>query len=561
MMRNNFLGLLFFLVQVLFAPTFLSAQDKPEGQFHGNFEINMQSYTKDSIIGAPEVAERMRANTYANFTYTKGKLNFGMRYEAYLNTVLGFDERFNGQGIPYRYGSYKSDEIELTAGNFYEQFGSGIILRAYEDKNLGYDNALDGIRVRYQPTEGLYFKALIGKQRKYFTHSEGIVRALDTELDLNTAFKKLESKLLRFSFGASAVSKFQEADDPVYNYPENVAAFAGRFNLSYKSFLLKTEYAYKANDPSGDNLYDFNPDDGKDIRNPIFKDGQGLLITTNISKRGLGFVLKAMSLDNMGFRSERFASGNDLMINYLPSLSKNHTYALAAMYPYATQQDGQIGANAEFFYKIPRKSLLGGKYGTHLSFNYSQVMNLNRKDIEIDPDLNGYTVGLFDIGNDLYYQDFNLEIYKKLSRKVKATLVYMYQVFDIDRIQGKVGEEEVVSNIGIADVTVKLNRKNALRFEAQSLFSEQYNGNWAMGMIEFSFAPHWFVSVSDQYNYQNPHKEQNIHYYNAYAGYTKSGTRIQIGYGRQREGVICVGGVCRNMPASNGFSLLLTSSF
>ncbi|HML86108.1 MAG TPA: DUF6029 family protein [Bacteroidales bacterium] len=34
-----------------------------------------------------------------------------------------------------------------------------------------------------------------------------------------------------------------------------------------------------------------------------------------------------------------------------------------------------------------------------------------------------------------------------------------------------------------------------------------------------------------------------------------------MSYGRQREGLLCVGGVCRQVPAATGFTLTLTTSF
>ena len=55
--------------------------------------------------------------------------------------------------------------------------------------------------------------------------------------------------------------------------------------------------------------------------------------------------------------------------------------------------------------------------------------------------------------------------------------------------------------------------------------------------------------------------ERRLNYYNATVVYVKSGTRIALGYGRTREGIFCVGGVCRFVPASNGLVLSVTSSF
>ena len=39
------------------------------------------------------------------------------------------------------------------------------------------------------------------------------------------------------------------------------------------------------------------------------------------------------------------------------------------------------------------------------------------------------------------------------------------------------------------------------------------------------------------------------------------GVRFALGYGKKREGIFCVGGVCREVPASNGFNVRLSSNF
>jgi hypothetical protein len=80
------------------------------------------------------------------------------------------------------------------------------------------------------------------------------------------------------------------------------------------------------------------------------------------------------------------------------------------------------------------------------------------------------------------------------------------------------------------------------------------------GLLEFNVAPKWFVSVGDEWNYNNP-ADNNLHYYNVAAGYTEGATRIALRYGRQREGLLCVGGICRYVPQSTGLTLSITTSF
>jgi hypothetical protein len=115
--------------------------------------------------------------------------------------------------------------------------------------------------------------------------------------------------------------------------------------------------------------------------------------------------------------------------------------------------------------------------------------------------------------------------------------------------------------MAVVDVAYKINSSHTIRVEAQSLLSKQDLGSWAMGLIEYTFAPHWFVAVLDQYNYGNPDSAKQIHYITGNTGFNKNGNRIMLQYGRQRAGIFCVGGVCRNVPASNGLSISIMSSF
>ena len=80
-------------------------------------------------------------------------------------------------------------------------------------------------------------------------------------------------------------------------------------------------------------------------------------------------------------------------------------------------------------------------------------------------------------------------------------------------------------------------------------------------MIEWWPNGHFFVAVFDQWNFGNPDPKLQIHYYLGTIGYNKDAHRIAISYGKQSAGIFCVGGVCRVVPASNGLTLSITSSF
>jgi len=90
---------------------------------------------------------------------------------------------------------------------------------------------------------------------------------------------------------------------------------------------------------------------------------------------------------------------------------------------------------------------------------------------------------------------------------------------------------------------------------------KQDKGDWATVVAEYTWSPHWFVGLIDQYNFGNRDVSKRIHYLYGSAGYINGPHRLSIGYGKRREGIFCVGGVCRAVPASNGFEVTFTSSF
>jgi hypothetical protein len=515
------------------------------GGIHGSFQTDVQQYTEDSLIGAPDVPESVLANSFLNLTYSSQKFSAGVRYESFLNALQGFDKRYTGNHFLFRYASYTQDDLEVTAGNFYEQFGYGLVFRSYQEWGLGYDNAMDGIRLRYKPYRGVYLKGFIARQRSFVDYGPGIVRGADAEVNLNELCDSLAVAKTRLTVGGSFLSKYQADDDPLLKLPVNVAAYAGRFTLTRGGFSLGGEYAYKMNDPST-------------VNGLIYKEGQALYLNATYTKKGYGVTVSAKRLDNMDFRSDRTAIVNNLNLNFLPAISKSQTYRLATLYPYATQPNGEMGFQADVFYRFKPGSGPGGKYGTQLALNYSRVQSLDTT--RLDNGL-GYESPFFTPGDRVYFQDINAELSKKINADLKIILTYINQVYNIDVVQGLVGEGTVYNNIGVAEIQYRISKKHSLRGELQALFTKQDKQDWAMALLEYTVSPHWFVAVFDEYNYGNDDTDRRIHYYSASMGYTKNVTRIAVGYGKQREGLLCVGGVCRQVPASNGFSLSVTSSF
>lgn len=546
------------LLALLLAVSFVgNAQGILGGHVTGNIQLDGQISHADSVIGAADVPEKLLMNARADILYTNGNFSAGLRFEAYQNPMLGFNSKYQGQGIANYFAAYNGDKLSVTVGNFYEQFGSGMILRAYEDRYLGVDNSLLGLNVALRPFEGVTVKALAGKQRYYWEYGNGIVRGIDGEVNFNSVIKAMADSKFRLTMGAGFVSKYEPdqtisfSGNPAYrlSLPLNVGAGAVRADINYGNWSLQAEYAHKGQDPSVMN--DF-----------IYREGDALMLNATYSQKGFSANVQAKRVDNMSFKSVRTESGEMLYINYIPAITKQHTYAFLSMYPYATQTTGEMGLQADVMYKIKKETLLGGKYGTDIHLNGAIITGIDTNRIGGNGTL-GYTSEWFKTG-DLYYADASLEVAKKLNSKLKLTCTYGYQIFNpiVEGHEGQLHHNHIL----VGDLTWKINKKNVLRFEAEWMASDsKYDpnvddkrcGDWIMGLVEYNFTSAWFVSVSDQYAY----RDGVGNYYNVSVGYNHGSTRLQLGYGKQREGLLCIGGVCRQVPASNGLTFSLTTSF
>jgi hypothetical protein len=557
------------LALLFFVPVSSLAQNIAGGQVHGSFQVDATYYLPDDKLGITDSSLNgniFRMNSFGRVVYTNGRFEAGLRFEAYLPPLAGFDRHYEGVGIPNYYVKYSWDKLELTAGNFYEQFGSGLVLRIYEEWQLGIDNSIRGVRAKYKPFSGVTITGLYGVQRyfwePYFDGNRGIVRAIDGEWFLNESIKGMQDMKTKFILGGSFVSNYEKdpqkqtvIDTTIYAFklPRDVAAGAVRLDIIHGGFSLKTEYAYKINNPSAVNNY-------------IYKNGEAFFLTLSYSKRGFGLMGTFKRVDNFSFKSNTAVLGNPLDINYLPAQTVQQVYSLATMYPYASQPNGEMGFQGQLVYTIPKKSKLGGRYGTKLKFDYSYLSSIDMQPVEPgipvgQTGTDGYKSDFFKLGDETFYQEFNVYLSKKFNPKWKAVGAYINQWSNVAVVEGHIDEPDVHANIAVVDITYKITPKKSLRAEGQMLWTDQDMGNWAMALLEFNIAPHWFFTVLDEYNFGNPDPDDRLHYYNAGFAYVRNATRIALNYGRQREGLLCVGGVCRQVPASNGFTITVTSTF
>lgn len=543
------------------APAFAqddNRQDDDQITVTGSIQSDILFPQSDDRIGAEHYSEKALTNTFVELNASSNHADAGIRFEYLDHPLPGFEKDYAGYGVPYFYVKGHWQKLEVTLGGFYEQFGSGFILRSYEDRNLGIDNHLRGARVMAKPFTGVTVKALAGQQRRYWDYNDAWIYGADMELSFDQWFKGLQKSNTFLTFGASWVTRHQKATDMMVdathklNEPENVGAYDLRLRLQKGGLNVLAEYAQKGQDPCKSNDY-------------IYRKGYVAMLSASYSQRGMSVLLQAKRSDNMVFRSDRddLKESTASYINHLPAFTMDHTYALAALYPYATQPQGEWAYQAELGYNFKKRTLLGGKYGTKVKLNFSYIRGIEQKPVDGGGrGTDGYTSSFWKWGDERNYQDFNIQLEKKLTRSFDIHLMYMNQFYNNNVLKAIEREDRqevgmVHSNIFVAEGKYRFNKNFTLRGEAQYLTTGEAQGDWAYGLLELSILPHWMITASDMYNVG----ETGLHYYQGLVTFTAGAHRLQVGYGRTRAGYNCAGGVCRYVPATKGFTLSYNFNF
>jgi hypothetical protein len=543
------------LIASILYSTLTFAQDT--GYFFGGFESNTQWLLNDEGLNFDAPKDQLRSNNYFRLDYNLGKFTAGVQYESYLpSALLGYSPKFDGNNdIGTYYLNFKHETIDITAGYFYQQFGNGLILRSWEDRQLGINNALKGIRVIFTPTNYLDLTGIYGKTRNGFDVSEGITQGIDANLNISEALK---IDRIDLDLGVSYVGRYQNngTNDTI---PSTVNAYGGRLNFVAGDFYGGLEAIIK--DP------DVIANEGQLSSNKLY-DGTAMQIDLGYAKKGLGINATFRRLENFSFYADRLAEGNiynQELIGYTPALTKQQDYMLTNIYVYNAQprliietydqRAGEVGTQIDLYYKFKKGTLLGGKYGTKIAGNFSYWAGL---DAEYHIENRWYKAKFIGKGPRLF-RDVSVEVKKKINKKWSGVATFQNVIIDKGIVYGGplAVEEDIKASIAVLEGTYKIKGSKSVRFVAQHLWAKKDRKNWVAGVFEYNFNSNFALYLADNWNYG----DTDIHYYSAGGSYSKGRTRFAMNYGRQRGGLICIGGVCRFVPENTGLTANLTVNF
>ena len=535
----------------------LGAQNR--GYVTGSFETTDHYYFEDEQTKAMPNDDRFGSNNYLKLDYYNGKFSAGVQLEGYLPSTVGYPSELSGVNLSNIYATWKDDDFSVTAGTFYDQFGSGLLFRSWEDRALGLNNAVMGARFTYNFRDIVSFKAMWGLPRfgmgVFTNNTERPETVTNTETqvrgaDLSFAVSNLVGwDNVYLAIEGSVLNKYEPISADIIDEggKPNSFGWSGRANFESNGFFAKAEWVNAGEKYFGNP----NPTTGNWF---LKKKGNAQLVEAGYNGRGLGVTLTGRRLEWM---KNDIISGNmstSNMMNYIPAMCTQYTYMLTTHHPYTAQagsvggnfvNSGEIGGQVDAFYNFRRGTAIGGKRGMKVHANFSTYYTLAEE-------------ATCKAGN-LLFRDFSFDVEKQWTKKFKMFLMYSLQQYN--DTYGADPTQVLTQNIVVADLLYKWTNSFSTRLELQYLHANETvlnkDKDWMAALLEVNFAPHWSIFGSDMYNHGNT----GIHYYNAGVSYSKSRTRVALGYGRYKKGYICSGGVCRTIPAYTGANLTVTTSF
>lgn len=266
------------------------------------FGLQAQEHLFSGSIESNSLLDRgsFYSNNYLKLDYAYGRFSAGLQAEYYPMPLPGYDLNLKGFGLPGKYVAWTDSNWSVTAGDFYDQFGTGIIFRSWEDRNLGWNNSLGGGRVTFKTRNDIFsFKALGGFSREYLWYSSRALTGAEAALRLDA-----------FSLEGSVTTRLG-------NGPPGWA-WSALASYAKGGFSGRAEWVGKSG-------------------------GNAQTLELGYARRKFSSTLTVRRLQNM---LDPFG------LNYLPSLCMEQSYMLATLNPYTTFAAGELGGSADVYYSL-----------------------------------------------------------------------------------------------------------------------------------------------------------------------------------------------------------------
>ena len=544
------------------------SKDSDKGQFSGNLLLTYQKYVRDDSIGASTKVYKENtasADAWLFMQYRIKGYSFILRYDAFNNSpLLDPQDAYTNHGVGFWQINKSVDKLDITMGSFYDQFGTGVLFRAYEQRQIGIDYAIQGMRLKYNINDKWAIKGFAGNQKGNIKNRFGFAKQVISGLNIegNIDLGK-DSKYGALQVGASAVNRTLDREtmdrlvgtintyDLADRFYPKYNVYGGNAYLTYtkNNFSWTVEGNVKSKEAIMDDNTKFYLKSGNVLYTSMSWGKSGWNLGNHTASVGLN--VQARHVDHFSFRTAPTENLLNGLVSYLPSMTRQNTYRLLSRYNAPGQAMGEDGIQGEIEFK-PRK-------GTQIFFNGSYVQTLasNGK-------LNMAT-GVME-AEKLFSENY-IEVVQKIGKHDKLKLGVQRIVYNQTRYESEPEYVPVKTFTPFGEWLHTMNQGKSLRVEWQYLNTKNDQGSFANLMIEMFVNKNLSIAVADMVNVV-PHRYERmiiadkvLHYPTFFIGYTEKNTVFTLAFLKQQQGVNCSGGICREEPAFSGVRFTVSSNF
>lgn len=485
----------------------------------------------------------------------------GLRYEISNPIEYGL----NFKGIRKRYIEYNHESgISLRAGDFWEIISRGLSLNVFEDRPLGYDTGIDGIRVTYDKTFGkknpFKLKAqLIGGDIKY---SDYLTPDRIENYKIRSAFTEI-SPVKSLTLGLNYVHSI--GDLPEENISTNVRTDLPEVNLNFNlpDFQLYAAYSHKTSLITPNEIF---PD-------PLTAKGDGFYssLSYSFNKFGLTMDYKNYRYD-LTLPDNRNNARPTRMLPYQnpPTAQKEHTSTLITRNPHVINFNDEVGGQVDIVYS-PNDKLSFNFNGSVASRHYQYrdidtTSVISYKRIERD---DSYIPSLDDPFSPFWEVYLEGEYYA--SDKVYARLAFARQnSTQYNQIFPENSEKIFTSTIPV-ELKYSFSKAYTLTFIGEQQWvhnsfraSPQSDQNFMNHFLSFTLSRSPNLNLTANVEFTNDEEEptgKDFWWLGEVNYKINQSNTITASYGSERGGLRCANGICRFVKPFEGFRITVQSQY
>ena len=449
----------------------------------------------------------------------------------------------------------------LRAGDYWEILSKGLSLNVFEDRPLGYDTGIDGIRIAYEKKFGkknpVRFKTqLLGGNINY---SDYITPERIEKYKIRNIYSEV-SPVKSLTLGLGYLYSTGELPEEEVNTVVKTDLPEINLNFNLSDFQFYTAYSHKTSLVSPNEIF---PD-------PLTAKGDGLYssLSYSFNKFGLTFDYKNYRYD-ITLPDNRSNTRPTRMLPYQnpPTAQKEHTSTLITRNPHVVDFNDEVGGQIDVVYS-PNDKLSFNLNGSIASRHYqyedtdtSSALSYKRIDRNNSfiPSLDDPFSPFWEIFTEGEYYASE-KVYVKVAFARQSSLVYnQLNPFSSERISTTTIPVEVKYSLSDLNTLTFIGEQqwadNSIRIGEKTYMNHYLS-------LTFSRSPNINLTLNTEFTDDDEEPTGKKFWWLTEGSYKiNESNTVLVSYGSERGGLRCANGICRFVKPFEGFRLGIQSSF